>query len=240
LNTPAKKRHGIVASFVTPNAWKPIQQLPAAVTQPSIQKKSAKHSDLSCASVGFPLTVNGSNGNGVWVLLADVKSITSFQAGCDTKLSKDESGIINSFMTADGYMYNVNSSTSASSIWRANCKHTDCTVEITFVRRNQRIAKYLRGSHTHLPTSDGRSASTPSSCSGKSSSFSTSMGLLHANGVPLSFPLPNMTTSTAAGCSKSPNDHLSNKLLQYANNLREFNASHHIHRIASTVPLTIE
>jgi hypothetical protein len=74
------------------------------------KRKSAKRSDPSCASVGFRLTVNGSNRNGVGVLLADVNSITLFQAGCGKKPSMDESGIINSFMTADGYhKYNVNS-----------------------------------------------------------------------------------------------------------------------------------
>jgi hypothetical protein len=80
------------------------------------KRKSAKRSDPSCASVGFRLTVNGSNGNGVWVLVADVNLITSFQAGCGKKPSMDESGIINLFMTADGYKYNVNST--AQSEWR--------------------------------------------------------------------------------------------------------------------------
>jgi hypothetical protein len=49
-----------------------------------------------------------------------------------------------------------------------------------------------------------------------------------------------MPTTTAAGRSKSPNDHISNELLQYAKDLKDFNDSHHIDGIASTVPLTIQ
>jgi hypothetical protein len=208
-------------SDLGPKFGLPNSLLPIAVPRPTIKKNSAKGSDASWESGGFPLTVNDSKGNGVWVLVADVESMSSFQAGCDKKPSIDECRIIDSCMIADGYQ--CVSSTSASTIWRADCKFGDCAVQLKFQRGNQRIAKYQRGSHTHLPPSDGTSASVRTSNSGKASPRYISVGQFHGQSS-LSHRLPSVPTSTAAaGCSKSPNANVAKALLRYANGLKAYN-----------------
>jgi hypothetical protein len=237
-NTAAKKHCFHDRSFVTPNARKPILKSPVAVTQPSIENKLAKHSDPSSASVDFPATLTDNNGNVVWVLLAHVKSDTSFKAGCGMKPSNEESIIIKSLMTGDTYKYNVNSSTSPCTIWRGDCTHPVCIVQIKFVRGNQCIAKYQRGFHTHLPTSEGRTSFASSASSIKSSTPPTSVLWSHSRGPSLSSS-SHRPGSAAVGRLKSPNKHISNELLQYASDLEAFNFKNDINGNACYLPLTI-
>jgi hypothetical protein len=226
----AKKARGLGPNFVSPNILNSRNQYPtiSSQTKRGFSDGSADE-DEDKAFLG-----HGKSNSKEWFLLADVESKTSFKAGGSKKPSDDESRIIKMLTAADGYKYNTNSSTSASTIWRADCKQAGCTVQIKFERANLRLAKYQRGAHIHLPPSDVTRASTQTSNSGKSRNDAINMGrgsLLH--------PFSTVIASTAAGRSKSPNVDLANALDHYATGVEAFFVECNIEGHATNVPQTI-
>lgn len=190
----------------------------------SSSKKHAKHWDRESSSSkkpakcpesngAFPSTVQGKNG--LWVLLNVVASPDSFKTGANKIPTPTEMRITGPLTSADGYEYNVNSSTSRTTIHRANCRSQECPVQIKIVRGNGFLGKYQRGHHNHLPTTGGNISSTGSRASMSAWPASHAASRNHSRS-------PTRAPPAKKRSAKSPNYELFSALKDYANGLEDY------------------
>lgn len=125
------------SDYATPAAGLPTKPAPP-VTQSSSKSQGAEPDRVH----SFQYILDD------WELKGVSFSPGSYESG-GGKPTADEIKIC-ALMNADGYEYNVNSSTSSKTINRVDCKDKDCTVQTKICRGNGMLARYQRGEHNHI------------------------------------------------------------------------------------------